>query len=127
MDIPVAEWHVAIDAPHVWGSYDFGLHTGVFRVEERPWRGSNERLSLRWRGRHEDDNDATQGDGWISFVGKGRIKGIIELSDRDPSRFQGVKDEQAGPGRTRASLSRKWDGYASRLDDDDDDDDEDDY
>jgi hypothetical protein len=39
------------DTPRVWGAYHFGRYFGIFLLEQRPYRASDEPLPANWRGR----------------------------------------------------------------------------
>ena len=107
--------HIAIDTNQTWGSYYLGMFSGIFRVHSRPWRGSGERLALSWRGREHGEGEMTVGDdneGWISFLGQGRIRGCLEICGS--FEFQGFKDEGAGPGQSKGSMSSEWMEYSDR-------------
>ena len=97
----------------LWGSFDLGVITGVLYFEERPRSSSHDRVWFKWRGReHEgpiiygNDNE-----GWMRFLGDGRVEGWFEYLRID---FRG----QRLPGQgTRSEIDARqmqdeWDEYS---------------
>ena len=102
--------HIAIDTNQTWGSYDLGQFSGIFRVHSRPWRGSAERLELDYRGLEHGERELTIGyEGWISFLGNGRIQGCLPICGA--LEFEGVKDEGAGAGKSKTLMKSEWSRY----------------
>ena len=104
---------LCLDSPSVWGAYDFGMFSGILRIEERPWESSHEPISLQWRGRENSEGQMSFGDsctGEIIFLGAGRIEGWLSVYGQ--CWFSGARIP--GPGsapRTAASLKQEWNGY----------------
>lgn len=109
-DIDVAEWeHVdsglilTMDGNALWGSFEFGPVRGIFHIEERPRRSSEDTFGFEWRG--EDDQDEHLGgshDGsYIKFVGDGNVEGVMNWNG-DMLEFSGRRVSGQG---TRSEIS----------------------
>ncbi|KAH6603925.1 hypothetical protein Trco_007371 [Trichoderma cornu-damae] len=97
----------------LWARFDLGIIDGVMHFEERPRRSSFDRVPFHWRGReaegpifYDDENN----EGWIRFLGDGRIEGWVE--------YQGIRFEgQRIPGQGTKSeidartLQNEWNEY----------------
>ncbi|KAM0261107.1 hypothetical protein ACHAQJ_002368 [Trichoderma viride] len=97
----------------LWGGFDLGVIEGVMYFEERPRSSSFDTVPFRWRGREAEgpiSYDDRNNDGWIKFLGDGRIEGWID--------FQGIHFEgHRVPGQgTRSEVDAKtlrneWNEY----------------
>jgi hypothetical protein len=107
---------ICFDTQHVWCAYDFKMFSGIFLLNRRPVRASNEQIPLRWRGRENGEGEMTIGDdnhGWISFPGGGRIEGSVEImGDFD---FEGYKVERCRPTRSARSMRDEWESYSEEA------------
>ncbi|CAG7558897.1 unnamed protein product [Fusarium equiseti] len=100
----------------LWGQFNLGVYEGVLRFDERPMRSSHDRLYFTWRGR-EDQGPVIYGEnneGWMEFLGNGRINGCIE---RQSLFFRARRVEGQG---TRSSINARdlqdeYDGYDEDL------------
>jgi hypothetical protein len=100
----------------LWGRFNLGVYEGVLRFDERPMRSSHDRLYFTWRGR-EDQGPVIYGEnneGWMEFLGNGRINGCI---DRQSLSFRVRRVEGQG---TRSSIDARdlqdeYDGYDEDL------------
>lgn len=104
---------LTLDTPGLWGAYDFGMFSGIFHIENRPYESSDESVPCRWRGRENGEGQMSFGNqctGAINFLGGGRIEGWLSLYGR--CEFYGTR--RPGPGnapRTASSMRQEWDGY----------------
>lgn len=64
----------------LWGQFDLGVYEGVLRFAVRPYESSREALPYKWRGRDAGSGEICCGDneGWIKFLGGGRIRGYLD-------------------------------------------------
>ncbi|ETS79074.1 hypothetical protein PFICI_08927 [Pestalotiopsis fici W106-1] len=65
----------------LWGQFELGVYEGVLRFDVRPYESSYEALPYSWRGRETGEGEIIYGDsnqGWIKFLGGGRIKGYLD-------------------------------------------------
>ncbi|KAM4066196.1 hypothetical protein HRG_000335 [Hirsutella rhossiliensis] len=97
----------------LWGSFDLGIIEGVLFIDERPWQSSDDYYEFKWRGR-ESDGPIMYGDhhqGWIKFLGGGRIEGWFDYRGL---RFEGERLPGQGTRSSRdaRSLRMQWDGYS---------------
>jgi len=117
---------LTLDGPMLWGAYDLGPYTGVFYLQDRPYRAASHiHLPLRWRGIDKGDGHADSGNGYIAFLGDGRISGLINIYGNEE--FDGTRRASAGPTtlRSAASMREEWEGYDVRSGDDGDGDNQD--
>lgn len=104
---------LCLDTPGVWGSYDFGMFSGILHLNERPWNPSHDPILCSWRGRDNGEGEMIFGGdcvGEIAFLGDGRIEGYLSLYGI--CEFTGMR--VPGPGsapRNAASMRQEWDGY----------------
>ncbi|KAK5635209.1 hypothetical protein RRF57_010921 [Xylaria bambusicola] len=96
----------------LWGKFDLGIVTGILHFDERPWESSDEPVPFTWRG-EETDGPVWYGNnnnGWIRFLGNGRIEGQLDYMSLD---FGGTR---ASGQSTRSpidaqSMQYEWNGY----------------
>lgn len=97
----------------LWGRFDLGIIEGVLYFEERPRKSSLDAVPFSWRGRELEGpisyNDRYN-NGWIKFLGDGRIEGWIDHSD---IYFEGYRVSGQG---TRSevdarAMQNEWNGY----------------
>ena len=72
----------------LWGRFDLGIMHGVLRLDRRPYQSSHERMPFTWRGRESDGgdrevSDGDRNDGWLRFLGDGRVEGHFDLLSLD--------------------------------------------
>lgn len=73
---------LCLDSPAVWGAYDFGMFSGILKLEERAWESSQEPIPFKWRGRENGESEMSFGDNCaveLMFLGCGRIEGWINV------------------------------------------------
>jgi hypothetical protein len=95
---------------HLWGSFDFGVVTGVIRSSGPLPTTVGGSVSFFWRGRETGEGEATFGDGnigTITFLGGGNFKAHMDW-DVGPFDFAGKK--VGGPEGKVEGLKalRKW-------------------
>ncbi|CAM1503575.1 Fc.00g011660.m01.CDS01 [Cosmosporella sp. VM-42] len=97
----------------LWGSFDLGVIEGVLLLDERPWESSHDLVGFRWRGREGEGQImyGSRNQGWIKFLGDGRIEGKF---DYHSIAFKGRRCPGQG---TRSeidarTLQDEWDGYS---------------
>ena len=104
---------VCFDTQHVWCAYDFEMFSGIFLLDRRPVRASNDQIPVRWRGRENGEGEMRTGNdnhGWISFLGNGHIAGCLEIMG--DFEFEGYKVEGGGgPTRSARSMRDEWESY----------------
>ncbi|KAL1721774.1 hypothetical protein EV715DRAFT_271031 [Schizophyllum commune] len=116
---------------HLWGSFDFGPVTGVFKSYGAAPTSTGSKSEFRWRGSEEgegemqiDDEEQT---GYIKFLANGRVQGRIEGSFFEKADFTGelkeatinVKDVQKWKDEWRsmnessyeAARAGRWGGW----------------
>ncbi|KAK5996379.1 hypothetical protein PT974_01713 [Cladobotryum mycophilum] len=96
----------------LWGSFDLGIIEGVMHFEQRPMQSSYDPIPFTWRGR-ENEGPVLYGDGhegWIKFLGNGRIQGELDYQNIS---FQGERIPGQGTrSETSArALQDEWLGY----------------
>ena len=102
-----------ISGSSMWASFDLGIVEGVMYFAQRPMKSSHDRVPFTWRG-EERDGPIVYGDeneGWIKFLGDGRIEGKLEWMGLD---FRGRRLPGQG---TRSeieayTLRSRWEGYS---------------
>ncbi|KAI0426611.1 hypothetical protein F5Y09DRAFT_345502 [Xylaria sp. FL1042] len=103
---------LTLSGRELWGKFDLGIISGILRFDERPWESSDDCVPFTWRG-EESEGPIFYGndhDGWIRFLGNGRIEGELDYMRLD---FGGTRVEGQG---TRSqidaqSMQREWNGY----------------
>jgi hypothetical protein len=84
----------------LWGEFDLGVIKGVMYFEEWPRSSSFDTVPFHWRGREAEgpisyDDENTEG--WIKFLGDGRIEGWINYQgihfEGHRVRSQGTRSE----------------------------------
>ncbi|KAL8864618.1 MAG: hypothetical protein Q9174_007285, partial [Haloplaca sp. 1 TL-2023] len=104
---------LTLDSPSVWGQYDFGMFSGIFHVQQRPFAASNEMFPFHWRGRENGEGAMSLGDnnvGEIFFLGNGYIEGWINVYGQ--CRFEGYRRDGPGTAVSNAiDIRNEWDGY----------------
>ncbi|KAJ4181002.1 hypothetical protein NW755_011294 [Fusarium falciforme] len=104
---------LTLSGSSLWGRFNFGIYEGVFFIEDRPMRSSHDKVWFKWRGR-EDQGPIMYGDrnnGWIKFLGDGRIEGFLDAQSLS---FQGRRFPDQ-PTRSRIdarSMKDEFDGYS---------------
>jgi hypothetical protein len=97
---------LTLSGSSLWGSFDISNQlNGIFHLAERPYQSSSSRLEFFWRA------DRESGNGWISFVGGGRVEGCIGCQcDVD---FVGWRVHGQGTRSeiSAASMERMWRNY----------------
>lgn len=99
-----------LNGTEMWGTYDFGMFTGVLWIPQRPMKPSFEGLSFYWRGRESGTGEMSFGasnEGWIEFLGDGDIVGMINCCGDLNFRGHRVNNYV----RTAQDLRDEWDGY----------------
>lgn len=100
----------------LWGHFELGVVEGVFFLDQRPFESSHDKLYFTWRGR-EQEGPIMYGNthqGWIRFLGGGRIEGCLDWQDID---FHGRRL----PGQSTTSeisarnMEREWNGYSQEV------------
>ena len=103
---------ICLDTPQVWGAYTFGDFHGIIRLPYRPYRSAEEPIYFRWRG-YDFEQRVTSGsdcEGWVSFLGDGRIGGMLNLYG--PCEFSGTRIPEEGTAvRSAASMRGEWESY----------------
>ena len=87
---------LTLEGNSLWGSYDFGMHSGILHLPRRPYTASDERYEFRWRGRENGEGEMSFDDdnvGWIEFLGDGEIDGMINCYGE--AMFQGRRDRKS--------------------------------
>lgn len=106
---------LALSGSSLWGSYDFGMHSGILLIPNRPYRAGAS-LDFSWRGRENGEGEMSFGErnrGWIHFLGGGEIRGMINCYGE--ARFTGRRiSEGTRPERSAASMRAEWEGYNQR-------------
>ena len=105
---------LTLDTPQIWGSYDFGMFSGILHIPSRPYSASSSQfLELRWRGRENGEGEMSFGEdccGGLSFLGDGLIEGWMNLYGK--CWFHGVRRDGPGtPVRTARSMREEWEEY----------------
>ena len=66
---------------HLWGSFDFGIISGIIRSSAKPPTGTGDECPFFWRGHESGEGQMEFGEGktgHIIFLGNGKIKGRME-------------------------------------------------
>ena len=104
-----------LDTPNVWGAYDFGIFSGIFLLQQRPYKASDVRLPVRWRGRENGEGEITCGNnnkGWISFPGDGRIEGCLQIEGDCKFVGRRIDGMDAPSSRDATSMRHEWESYS---------------
>lgn len=108
---PAAQDHKAdsgiimtLDGNTLWGTFEIGPQTGMFRLENRPRQSSHQQLSVTVAC--EDDDGVQYGDqkNWISFLGGGHVRGTLPFRGGELT-FEG---HRISGQETRSEISA-WD------------------
>ncbi|EEU42707.1 uncharacterized protein NECHADRAFT_47452 [Fusarium vanettenii 77-13-4] len=104
---------LTLSGSSLWGRFNLGVYEGVFFIEDRPMRSSHEKVWFKWRGR-EDQGPIIYGDrnnGWIKFLGDGRIEGFLDMQSLS---FQGRRfpDQPTRSSIDARSMKNEFDGYS---------------
>ncbi|KAL7941000.1 hypothetical protein V8C42DRAFT_335855 [Trichoderma barbatum] len=104
---------LTIAGSSLWGKFDLGIIEGVVYFEERPRSSSFDSIPFHWRGREADgpiSYDDENNEGWIRFLGDGRIEGWIDFQG---IHFEGQRlPEQGTRSEMDASiLQDEWEEY----------------
>ena len=107
---------LAMDGQLVWGSYDFGMFSGIFLLQNRPYNEDlGKPLPVQWRGRENGEGEMTTGDdneGHITFLGNGRIEGSLRIMGSFDFEGQKSAAQSNGQGGMMArSMRAEWDSY----------------
>jgi hypothetical protein len=103
---------LCLDTPRVWGAFDFGRYSGVFLLDQRPYRASDEPLPIQWRGREYGIGKVLPCEGdasWIAFLGDGEIEGCLDLDGEIG--FWGRRVTMSSARNIR-SIREEWNSYA---------------
>jgi hypothetical protein len=110
---PKFELVLTLAGTTIWGSFDFGVVSGIMYFNQRPYSASDEHIPFTWRGQ-EDQGSMVYGDdnhGWIAFLGDGRFDGYIDFNNIS---FRGRR--AAGQGTTSPvdarTMRAEWDMYS---------------
>ncbi|KAK9424646.1 hypothetical protein SUNI508_03522 [Seiridium unicorne] len=106
---------LTLNGNELWGSFDLGVLEGILRFDVRPYESSHVELDFKWRGR-ENEGEIICGNynnGWIRFLGGGRIEGWLDRLDIG---FSGQRSSGQG---TRSevdarTMMNEWDGYSEQ-------------
>ncbi|RTE84494.1 hypothetical protein BHE90_000861 [Fusarium euwallaceae] len=107
------ELTLTLSGSSLWGRFNLGIYEGIFFIEDRPMRSSHEKVPFKWRGR-EDQGQIWYGNnnnGWIKFLGDGRIEGFLGAQSLS---FQGRRFPDQ-PTRSRIDardMKNEWDRYS---------------
>ncbi|KAI1781004.1 hypothetical protein F4818DRAFT_23206 [Hypoxylon cercidicola] len=101
-----------LSGSELWGRFDLGVVDGVLRFATRPYQSSPARVGFKWRGRERDGPMmyGDRNDGWIRFLGDGRLDGYLDFMDL---RFEARRLPGQG---TRSEVEARdmlaeWNGY----------------
>lgn len=97
---------LCLDQKSLWGAYDFGMFWGIMYLPQRPYRASYDKMPFESRGRERGEGEISFGpgnEGWIQFLGDGRIEGEINCYGR--ARFSGKRVSGLETRTTRDSWS----------------------
>jgi hypothetical protein len=75
--------HPSSTNAHLWGAFEFGVISGVFKTIAGPPSDLGNITPFKWRGREEGEGEMTFGKenkGTITFLSNGRVKGSIDGS-----------------------------------------------
>jgi hypothetical protein len=101
----------------VWGAYDFGMHSGIIYLPDRPYAASHDELPFTWRGRENGEGEISFGPGntgWIRFLGNGKIEGMITCYGQAKFTGQRISGNDTRAPRDARSMRDEWDGYNQR-------------
>jgi hypothetical protein len=80
---------------HLWGSFDFGIVSGIIRSSAKPPTSTGHECVFFWRGRESGEGQMEFGEdetSHIIFLGNGKIKGRMEwMAGFD---FVGMQDDE---------------------------------
>ncbi|CAG9949502.1 unnamed protein product [Clonostachys rosea f. rosea IK726] len=100
----------AISGSSLWASFDLGVVQGVMYFPDSPRQSSYDPVPFKWRGR-EAEGPIMYGDqnqGWIKFLGDGRIEGQLQYHKIS---FRGRR--RPGPATVNAvTMQNRWNGYS---------------
>jgi hypothetical protein len=104
---------LTLEGDRLWGAYDFGSYSGILNMA-RPYGASLDKIPFKWRGRENGEGEMSFSDrneGWVQFLGGGRIEGMISCYGY--ARFRGIRvsGAQMRSERTAVSMRQEWDGY----------------
>lgn len=106
---------LCLEGNSIWGAYDFGMHSGILHLRERPWNSSFDEIPFSWRGRENSEGQMSFGSsnhGWIQFLGDGHIEGMINCYGQ--ARFSGERisgNRETKAPRDARSMKNEWEGY----------------
>ncbi|KAK0666348.1 hypothetical protein QBC41DRAFT_280972 [Cercophora samala] len=107
---------VTLDGTALWGSFTVGPVEGIWRLEQRPYQSSHDKLYLRWRGDDEQGGRwDEEGDGsYIKFLGDGLVEGAIAFYGRMIC-FDGRRVSRRDETRSGISAYEMRDRWAERA------------
>ncbi|KAL1721773.1 hypothetical protein EV715DRAFT_271030 [Schizophyllum commune] len=113
-DTPCLDVCPSSTGAHLWGSFDFGVVSGVFRSFGAAPTAANLKTDFRWRGREEGEGEMQLGQGlkgYIKFLdGGSRVQGCIEGSFLGKAEFTGeLVDDDVGVDPVE-EWKRRWRG-----------------
>ncbi|KAI9460041.1 hypothetical protein F5148DRAFT_1287000 [Russula earlei] len=78
---------------HLWGSFDFGIVTGIIRCGAPP-KSVRDAVSFEWRGHEQGEGQMEYGSenkGTLTFLGDGKLRGTMEGGFMRQFTFTGVQ------------------------------------
>lgn len=97
----------------IWGRFEFGSFEGILHMPQRPAVSSFDEIPFTWRGQAEGDGMSfgPNNEGFIRFLGGGKIEGMIHWLGRMRFWGQRYSGQDSGPPRDIRELQDEWDGY----------------
>ncbi|KAI0340987.1 hypothetical protein BDW22DRAFT_373419 [Trametopsis cervina] len=95
---------------HLWISFDFGVLTGIARGSFPPTNIGGS-CSFKWRGEETGEGQLLYGSenkGTITFLGSGKIIGMIEGEFFGKAQFVGIRDEEKSRNRVWSKNVQGW-------------------
>ncbi|KAM0424470.1 hypothetical protein ACHAPT_010394 [Fusarium lateritium] len=107
------ELTLMLSGSSLWGRFNLGIYEGIMFFEDRPMTSSHDRVWFMWRGR-EDQGPIVYGNnnqGWIKFLGDGRIEGWLDMQSLS---FQGRRfpDQGTRSSVDARSMRNEWNEYS---------------
>ncbi|KAM7199367.1 hypothetical protein V8F20_005762 [Naviculisporaceae sp. PSN 640] len=81
---------MTLDGNALWGKFEIGPQTGIFRLPLRPYQSSHARLGMRVVSEDDDGEQYDCQDCWISFLGGGEIRGSLPYQEGEMT-FEGTR------------------------------------
>jgi hypothetical protein len=92
---------------HLWGSFNFGIVTGIIRGGAPPIT-IGEAVAFMWRGHEQGEGEMQFGDdnkGTLTFLGDGKLYGTMEGGFMEKYTFTGVRTQGS---QTWAAHVEEW-------------------